>query len=61
MALNAVRTSFNEHIATVTLNRPSSGNAVDESMAFALRDISAGIVSADGAALQTLPATAARF
>lgn len=36
--LNAVRTSFNEHIATITLNRPSSGNAVDESMAFALRD-----------------------
>ncbi len=38
MALDVVRTSFNRHVATIKLNRPSSGNAVDESLAFALTD-----------------------
>jgi enoyl-CoA hydratase/carnithine racemase len=38
LALNVVRMSFYEHVATITLNRPSSGNAVDESLAFALKD-----------------------
>jgi len=38
LALDVVRLSLDEHVATITLNRPSSGNAVDESLAFALTD-----------------------
>lgn len=38
MSSDVVSTLVNDHIATVTMSRPSAGNAINEAMAFALKD-----------------------
>ena len=42
-----VRVETADHIATITLNRPSLGNAIDERMAFELRDACDQLVQDD--------------